>query len=150
MIDLQRPVVSVNSGSMNRSSSIWRQWIVSAFLCISAASLPAWAERGNVSVAVKGQTVDELIAAYMQANKVPGLSVAVAQTPYITRITGYGFSDSERKLLVSTNTLFALGRLSEAFTAVAVLQLVDQGKVKLGWAQACPIMDLYLQRFAEG
>lgn len=28
--------------------------------------------------------------------------------------------------------------------------LLDQGKVKLGWAQACPIMDLYLQRFAEG
>lgn len=82
-------------------------------------------------MAVKGQTVDELIAAYMRANKVPGLSVAVAQTPYITRITGYGFSDSERKLLVSTNTLFALGRLSEAFTAVAVLQLVEQGKVKL-------------------
>lgn len=28
--------------------------------------------------------------------------------------------------------------------------LLDQGKVKLGWAQACPIMDIYLQRFAEG
>jgi DNA primase len=28
--------------------------------------------------------------------------------------------------------------------------LLDQGKLKLGWAQACPIMDLYLQRFAEG
>ena len=27
--------------------------------------------------------------------------------------------------------------------------LLDQGKVKLGWAQACPIMDYYLQRFAE-
>ncbi|NCA83026.1 MAG: DNA primase [Opitutae bacterium] len=28
--------------------------------------------------------------------------------------------------------------------------LLDQGKVKRGWAQACPIMDFYLQRFAEG
>jgi DNA primase len=37
----------------------------------------------------------------------------------------------------------------------AVLQeygelLLDQGKVKLGWDKACPIMDLYLHRFAEG
>ena len=28
--------------------------------------------------------------------------------------------------------------------------LLDQGKVKLGWAKACPILEIYLQRFAEG
>lgn len=28
--------------------------------------------------------------------------------------------------------------------------LLDQGKVKLGWEKACPIMDLHLQRLAEG
>lgn len=37
----------------------------------------------------------------------------------------------------------------------AVLQeygelLLDQGKVKLGWDKACPILDIYLHRFAEG
>ena len=28
--------------------------------------------------------------------------------------------------------------------------LLDQGKVKLGWAKACPILELHLQRLAEG
>lgn len=92
---------------------------------------PAQAQRGDPSLDYKGKSPDQLIAAYMQEHKVPGIVLSIVQAPYVTRVQGYGFSDTGRKLLASSNTLFPIGRMAEAYTAVAVLQLVEQGKVKL-------------------
>jgi len=91
----------------------------------------AFAERGNPEIAYQGKGVDELVAAYMKEHNVPGLSVAIVQAPYITRAQGYGYSDIGRKLLTGTNTVFEIGQMAEAFTAVAILQLVEAGKIKL-------------------
>lgn len=86
---------------------------------------------GNFHLFHKGQSIDDLIIQYMQDNHVPGLALSITQAPYITRIVGYGLADSERKLLVASNTLFNIGQLSQAFTAVAIMQLKQQGKLKL-------------------
>lgn len=99
-----------------------------SYLAVASA---AFAERGNPEIAHQGKGVDELVADFMKENKVPGLSLAIVQAPYITRTQGYGYSDTGRKLLSGTNTLFEIGQMAEAFTAVAILQLVEQGKVKL-------------------
>lgn len=104
---------------------------VSLALSFFAVTSVAFAERGNPEIAHKGESVDALIAAYMKDNKIPSLSLAIVQAPYITRVQGYGFSDTGRKLLAGSNTLYDIGQMAEAFTAVAILQLVEQGKVKL-------------------
>ncbi len=67
----------------------------------------------------------------MQANHIPGLALSITQAPYITRVVGYGLADTERKLLVASNTLFYIGQLSQVFTAVGILQLKQEGKLKL-------------------
>jgi len=104
---------------------------VSLALSFFAVTSVAFAERGNPEIAYKGESVDALVSAYMKEHKVPSLSVAIVQAPYITRVQGYGFSDTGRKLLAGSNTLYDIGQMAEAFTAVAILQLVEQGKVKL-------------------
>lgn len=87
--------------------------------------------RGHIPLLHKGQSIDDLIIQYMQANHVPGLALSITQAPYITRVVGYGLADTERKLLVAANTLFNIGQLSQAFTAVAIMQLKQEGKLKL-------------------
>lgn len=87
--------------------------------------------RGDYHTLHKGESVDDLIIQYMQDNNVPGLALAIVQAPYITRVVGYGLADAEKKLLVSSNTVFNVGQLSNAFTAVAILQLKEEGKLKL-------------------
>jgi len=89
------------------------------------------AQRGNPEIAFAGQSVDEIIAAFVRENDIPGLSMAIVQAPYITRIAGYGLGDVEKRLLVASNTLFDLGQISEAYLAVAVMQLVESGKLAL-------------------
>ncbi len=87
--------------------------------------------RGDFHTLYQGKSVDDLIIEYMEENEIPGLSLAIVQAPYITRVLGYGLADIETKRLVSTRTLFNVGQLTNAFTAVAIMQLKEEGKLKL-------------------
>ncbi len=92
---------------------------------------PLLAQRGNPEVLFAGQSVDHMIAAYMKEHDVPGMAVAIVQAPYITRVIGYGIADLETQRLASSHTLFAIGPMVEAYIAVAVMQLVEAGKLSL-------------------
>lgn len=98
---------------------------------LALCSTSALAERGNPLVEYDGKSVDRMIADFMNENGVSGMTLAIVQAPYITRVTGYGLSDPRRKLLASTNTLYPIAQMSEAYTAVAILQLAEAGKIKL-------------------
>lgn len=92
---------------------------------------PLQADRGDAEIAFGGRTVDAMIAEFMRENNVPGLAVAIVQAPYITRVEGFGVADAARRTLVATNTAFDVGPMRNAFTAVAIMQLVEAGKLAL-------------------
>lgn len=108
--------------------------LLAAFLMMIQTQI-AEAQRGNPALQYGGATIDQLIADYMRENHVDGMALAIVQAPYISRACGYGVADVNKKLLVGTNTLFDLGQIKDAYTAVAVLQLVEQGKLKLADVQ---------------
>ncbi|WP_454784347.1 serine hydrolase [Legionella sp. WA2024007413] len=87
--------------------------------------------RGDFHTLYQGHSVDDLIIEYMEENNIPGMSLAIVQAPYITRVIGYGLANTEKKLLVSPHTLFPVGQLTHAFTAVAIMQLLEEGKLHL-------------------
>jgi CubicO group peptidase (beta-lactamase class C family)/uncharacterized protein (DUF302 family) len=89
------------------------------------------AQRGNPAVAYAGQAVDAMIAEFMAEHDVAGLTLAIVQAPYISRVVGYGIADPGRGLLASSNTLFRIGQMTDAYTAVAVMQLVEAGRIGL-------------------
>ncbi len=87
--------------------------------------------RGSADTSYLGRTVDEMIWDFMQEQKIPGLTLAIVQAPYIPRVVGYGMSDTGQKRLASVNTMWPVGPLSQAFAAVAVMQLYEEGSLKL-------------------
>lgn len=91
----------------------------------------SFAQRGDFRQLYQGQSIDDLIINYMQMHNIPGLSMAIVQAPYIPRVVGYGIADTKSQRLVATNTMFNIGPVTSAFTAVAIMQLVDEGKLKL-------------------
>ncbi|MCK6451491.1 MAG: serine hydrolase [Alphaproteobacteria bacterium] len=96
-----------------------------------AMASPAHAQRGNPRMTAGGQTIDAMIADFMAEHDVAGMALAIVQAPYIPRVTGFGLADAEKRLLVASNTLFDIGRMGEAYTAVAVMQLAEMGKLGL-------------------
>ena len=87
--------------------------------------------RGNPDTRFAGESIDAMVAAFMKEHGVDGMSLAIVQAPYVTRSTGFGVSDRERRTLVSSNTVFNVAQMRHAFTAVAVMQLVEGGALGL-------------------
>ncbi|MEJ9218610.1 serine hydrolase [Paenibacillus glucanolyticus] len=67
----------------------------------------------------------------MKAWKVPGLSVAVVKNHEIIMMEGYGHRNIDQGLPVTSETIFAIGSSTKAFTALAAGILADEGKLDL-------------------
>jgi CubicO group peptidase (beta-lactamase class C family) len=83
-------------------------------------------------VVVKGQPSEPMkLADRMQLTNTPGISVAVINNGRVEWAKGYGVLEAGSKNPVTTETLFQAGSISKAVTAVAVMRLVEQGKLNL-------------------
>ena len=111
------------------------------FLATLAAPDPASAQagtavtdfgRGKPALSVRGKYIDQRIAEFMERHDVPGMAMAIVQAPYIPRSAGYGRASLSHDELASTRTMWSIGPLTQAFTAVAVLQLHEAGKLDVG------------------
>lgn len=89
------------------------------------------AGRGSSQVQYQHHSVDEMVYSFMKEHEIPGLTLAIVQAPYIPRITGYGMADVEQRRLASTDTLWAIGPISQGYAAVAAMQLYEAGKIDL-------------------
>jgi len=108
-----------------------RLLVVTLALALVAPHAVAQPARGNPDTQFEGESVDAMIASFMKEHEVPGMSLAIVQAPYITRAAGYGVSDRERRTLAAANTLFDVAQMRDAFTAVAIMQLVEVKKLAL-------------------
>src|SRR5687768_1369859 len=75
--------------------------------------------------------VDEFIQAEMQKQKIPGVSLAVVKDGRPLLAKGYGFANLEHQVPVKPETIFQSGSVGKQFTAMAVMMLVEDGKIAL-------------------
>jgi CubicO group peptidase (beta-lactamase class C family) len=62
---------------------------------------------------------------------IPGLAIAVAVRGHIVYSEAFGYADLEQHVPVRRNTRFRVGSVSKPMTAVALVQLVEAGKIEL-------------------
>ncbi len=73
----------------------------------------------------------ELIQGEVIDKELPALSVAVVDDQAIVWAEGFGFADVERNLRADAKTLYRAGALSQTFTALAAMQLVERNALSL-------------------
>jgi serine beta-lactamase-like protein LACTB, mitochondrial len=104
-----------------------------SFLAASLLALscgPAAAQDNTLSPQKRAQ-IEKAVSAFMTANSVPGISVAVLQNGQPVWSAGFGMSDLEDFSPATSSTLYRLGSISKPITAVAILQLYERGKLDL-------------------
>src|SRR6266536_3910409 len=74
--------------------------------------------------------VDRYVAAERRATRLPGLALGIVQGDRIVHLRGFGQADPSGRL-VTPQTPFILGSTTKSFTALAVMQLVEAGRVDL-------------------
>ena len=78
------------------------------------------------------QFADTFAEEQMAALHVPGAAVVVVQGDSILYQQGYGWAEIASQTAVNpAQTVFRAGSVSKLFTATAVMQLVEQGKIDL-------------------
>ena len=79
----------------------------------------------------KRTQIEKTVSAFMTANSVPGISIAIVQNGQPVWSSGFGMSDLEDSAPATSSTLYRLGSISKPITAVAILQLYERGKLDL-------------------
>jgi CubicO group peptidase (beta-lactamase class C family) len=75
--------------------------------------------------------VDSLIAAYVSEDKVPGLEYMILKGGKLVHHQAIGWANPQSEESLEKNRLYRLASMTKPITAVAVLQLMDQGKLSL-------------------
>lgn len=92
-----------------------------------------------VPVWVGGQTArDEAITvmkawldAQVSYDNLPGISVALVSDQEIVWSSGFGWSDRENEVVATPSTKYSICSISKLFTAIAIMQLYEQNKLRL-------------------
>jgi len=84
-----------------------------------------------MSLGEVGEKFEGLIADAMMRDHVPGLSLAVVKDGKVIYARGFGARRLKDNAPATPNTLYGVGSCTKSFTALAIMQLVQQGKLSL-------------------
>jgi len=78
----------------------------------------------------KLRVFEDFVRQQMEKNKTPGMTIGFIKDEYIW-VKGFGYADLENKIPAKAESVYRLPSVNKSMTAVAVLQLVEQGKINL-------------------
>ncbi|QMV44160.1 serine hydrolase domain-containing protein [Cohnella cholangitidis] len=111
-------------------------------ICITADCNLLKVEASNRPIDEK--KVDEIVEQGMRNYDIPGLSLGIVKGDRVVYLKGYGVADDSGRE-VTPQTPFMLGSVSKSFTALAVMQLAEQGKIDLDTAVRRYLPELRLE-----
>ena len=83
------------------------------------------------SSARQADPVDAIVRQQMDAQRMPGVAVAVIRGGQVLKAQGYGLANVEHDVPVTDQTIFQSGSIGKQFTATAIMLLVDEGTLVL-------------------
>lgn len=97
----------------------------------SFANESATAQPNEAPIDRRFQPIIDAIQTQMEAQTVPGVAVAIVHHGEIIFQQGFGVRSLETRDPVTPDTLFRIGSATKPFTVIALMQLVEAGRVDL-------------------
>ena len=100
-------------------------------VCPVAAQIPQSSQKQTADkYADKLDGFEGFVRQQMEKNKIPGLTIGFIKDDYVW-VKGFGYADLENKTPAKAESAYRFASVQKSMTAVAVLQLVEQGKMNL-------------------
>src|SRR5918993_3049521 len=77
------------------------------------------------------EMLERFVTHEMADKELPAISIALVDDQQIVWAKGFGFADPQAKVPATAETIYRVGSVSKLFTDIAVMQLVEQGKLDL-------------------
>ncbi len=100
-------------------------------LAVSGCNTSVSARAPENVTAVQRRIADEILAAQIDANGVPGMAAAVTRNGHLIWTGAAGYRDLDRRMPVEADTSFRLASVSKLITATAAIRLYDRNKLDL-------------------
>lgn len=97
--------------------------------CATAPIKPASLGRGDFSYTKN--YLSWFIQREMNRAGVPGLSIALINDQDLVWSQGFGYANVERRIPATDQTIYGIGSVTKLFTAIGVMQGVEQGRIDL-------------------
>lgn len=94
---------------------------------VALLGLPLWLFSSGTA---RADEIDAFVAREMQTRNIPGVAIGIIDHGQITKRV-YGVANLEMETQVRTDSVFEIASVTKPFTAMAVMQLVEEGKVHL-------------------
>ncbi len=107
--------------------------LIGLILALVLLSIPALSKALQPSVSQQTPdmlAIDKYLESNLQKLRIPGLALAIIKGDQVVHLKGFGVADSNNRPM-TLNTPFILGSVSKSFTALAIMQLVENGKINL-------------------
>ncbi len=78
-----------------------------------------------------GHVIDFWLPLKIKYDKTPGLSMGIVYGGKLVYERSFGYADTKKKKKANKSTLYHIASISKTFTAVAIMQLVEEGKLHL-------------------
>lgn len=114
---------------MFNSSRVLLIVFVVVFL-ISLSVLPSITRAEALQQPTYAATLESYLRNQMEAYHIPGIAIAIVRAEKVEYLAGHGNANAAGAP-VTPQTPFLLASVSKAMTAVAILQLVDEGRINL-------------------
>ena len=125
---------------------------IPASLILLLSALPAFGQQSVPAAKPYADAVRALeafIAAEVEAKQLPAFSIALVDDQRVVWAKGFGFRDRAKKIPASAETVYRAGSVSKLFTDVAIMQLVEDGKIDLDEPVAKYVPD-FKPKYKEG
>ncbi len=100
-------------------------------LMLFVFALPIFSQQKKSDFLDAIAAIDQWLSGQHDFDRLPGISVAIVKDQNIVWSKAYGFADEEKKIPMQPTTVCSICSISKLFTSVAIMQLVEQGKLRL-------------------
>ena len=126
------PISRRPAGLTLRACRLATYAVAAAIACLA---LPAQASAATVTRATadsfpEGAAVDRYVQSEIAAQHIPGLALSIVHAGRIVHMRGFGEADSSGRE-VTPRTPFMVGSITKSVTALAIMQLVEAGRLDL-------------------
>lgn len=108
----------------------WKSGFVFAFMLAGAVPVAAQEAAPQALDRIIPE-IDALFAGYQAEQHIPGLVYGVVKDGKLAYVKGIGVQNIDDKRAITPDSLFRIASMTKAFTALSILKLRDDGKLRL-------------------